>query len=374
MKFSASLSSAKYILVPITIALLVNCSRTTTTPGAPGLLPQASNRWQMGATSESRANPATTSYLYVADELANRISVYEPAGKLHCFINGKTSELRAPDAITFDGSGNLYVANLNGNDVTEYAPCQVAPLQRLKQGKGACPSAVAIGSGDLYVANACANTVTIYQGSTLVQTLSSPQIENPQALAFDSTGVLYVANGAIASDPNGSVAVCTGAPPSRTCGTPITLHVANPKALAVDTTDDLFVANDESHPNGNVTKYQPYASGNGYLMGYGANLVDDPNALVLDSSGDLWVSSYGNDTIYCFNGPPGMPCRVITNGIGNPMSLAIGPSGYLNVANDYVRGSLKGWVTQYCPASHCTSPSKTIVNKINGPVAIGFNP
>ena len=60
-----------------------------------------------------------------------------------------------PDALTFDGSGNLYVANFSGNttgNVTVYAAGSGTPLRTVSQGVSAPDSVAFDSAGKLYVA------------------------------------------------------------------------------------------------------------------------------------------------------------------------------------------------------------------------------
>ena len=60
--------------------------------------------------------------------------------------------LNDPDALAFDASGNLYVANTGGNTVSEFAPGSTTPTATLTGLND--PYALAFdASGNLYVAN-----------------------------------------------------------------------------------------------------------------------------------------------------------------------------------------------------------------------------
>jgi NHL repeat len=363
----------------IAATLISGCSHNSAAPGVSGALPpldgsQSNRSSHLIDPSKGLVKPATSKNLYVADENGNDLTVYTSTGN---FLYKITDAVSGPDAIAFDAAGDLYVANLGHggyfNSVTVYLPGQLYPQYGFSLFQ--CPNALAIGpGGDFYVADSCSNSVSIWSLTVSSQDqVLSHNIQNPQALAFDSNGVLYVANGGTSSNPHGSVAVCTGSAPHRVCNKTIASHVDNPHALAVDRSNYVFVANDVA--SGNITKYKSYTLGNGYVNTWGQGDLDDPNALTFDSLGHLCASSPGNGQVDCFI-TFDRKFKTITNGIGSPTSMAVGPSGYLNVANFTTSKFKAGSVTQYCASakSGCLNPAKTITSHIDGPASIGFGP
>jgi hypothetical protein len=356
----------------IAVTLISGCSGNSTAPSASGAFPPLSSQSQLARSQAverpaMRANPSITQNLYVADRAGNAVTVYSSTGT---YLHAITKDVSAPNAIAFDSAQNLYVANGN-NTVTVYAPGKTAPFRTISNGISV-PMAVAIGpAGYIYVANENGNSVTIYDARGLVQTLF---VQAPTALAFDSQGILYVADAHTNGCDGGCyspgfVTVCSGLPPGRTCPTVITARLDNPTALAVDKFDNLFVADMTSS---SVPKFLPYPQSNKYSGAtYGKGKLSSPNALVFDSFGHLCASSPRNTKVYCWNNPSSI-FRTLTaqNGLDNPDSLAIGPAGWLNVANNDVKSS----VTQYCPQANGCPPRVTITQSVSGPVSIAFGP
>jgi hypothetical protein len=364
------LSSA--LAAAIAVTLISGCSGNSTTSGASGALLPLSNQSQPARLPAiepfaMRATPAAAQNLYVADQANNAVTVYSSTGT---YLHAITKGVSRPNAIAFDSGQNLYVANGN-NTVTVYASGKTAPFETISKGISV-PVALAIGpAGYIYVANENGNSVTIYKGGQLVQTLF---VQAPTALAFDSQGILYIADAHTNGCDGGCyspgfVTVCTGLPPGRTCPTVITARLDDPTALAVDKFDNLFVADLTSS---SVPKFLPYSQSNKYSGAtYGKGQLSSPNALVFDSFGHLCASSPRNTKVYCWNSPSSI-FRTLTaqNGIDNPDSLAIGPAGWLNVANYVVSSS----VTQYCPQAKGCPPRVTITQSVSGPVSIAFGP
>lgn len=141
------------------------------------------------------------------------------------------------DAFAFDSAGNLYVANgvggaYNCGTVTVYAPGSDSILYTINATKEICgPLRVAIDSANnLYVASGedtFPGAVDVFAAgtSTLLRTISQG-INGPEALAFDRSGDLYVAN------YNGNT-VTVYAPGSSSVLQTISEGISYPAALAV---------------------------------------------------------------------------------------------------------------------------------------------
>lgn len=168
----------------------------------------------------------------------------------------------APRPMAFDGTGNLYVGNTAS--IAVFAPTSRPGYMKYERSitKGVeRPVALAIGSSDeLFVAN-CARCpysqpgkrkdwISVYSsgGSTPLMRFDdgADGKKQPHALAIDSTGRLYVANGGFgkAGVQTGEVAVYA-AGGTEPIGT-ITQGIDVPVALALDPSDNLYVANSYS--------------------------------------------------------------------------------------------------------------------------------
>jgi sugar lactone lactonase YvrE len=317
-------------------------------------------------------SPDTSYNLFVADETGNAVTVYDHTLTL---LSGQTiTGLHGPNSLAFDSSGDVYVSNGSANNVTRYFG---TTLNLTISSSAKCPIkdpvAVAVGAaGNIFLANAGNNTVNIYNSDgTCSQVLTSQQgIGKPQALAFDISDNLWVANGGTGSHPLGTVTEYTGFPPNKVLATTVASDMDNPKALVFDSADNLYVASDVNA--GTVWEYT--AGAYPPLKQWGAGDFSYPNALVFDQLGNLYVSSGGNNKVFGFT-PAGAIYKILgltsKSDIKHPVSLAIGPAtDWLSVANDFTPGS----VTRYCPAKTCTTPGYKTSNDVQGPVSIGFGP
>ena len=131
--------------------------------------------------------------------------------------------------------------------------------------------------------------------------------------------------------------------------------------VRVDVRQLLAVANSGAN---SVTLY---TSGQSFPLTTIQNGVTNPQALVFDAAGDLFVANLpGSVTEYI---PPYNQAPIaIANGINHPQSLAVDVHGNLFVAN----GSGSNTVTVYSPP-YSGAPSATISSNVNDPVSLAFD-
>jgi sugar lactone lactonase YvrE len=271
------------------------------------------------------------------------------------------------DALAFDASGDLYVGSLSGS-VTSYA----AGTKKLKLTITAgitAPDALAFdGLDNLYVASnqfSSTDTVTVYTGKKLILTIQG--VDGPSALAFDSSGDLYVANCGDCGQggPTTKYSVQVYAPDSSAVLRTISKGLSTPFSLAFDKSGDLFVGN-----SGSVTEYDQEKK----LKRTITSGVNSARAVAVDASNNLYVANNGLNTVTVYS-PKGKLLRTISSGLAGPQALAIDGSGNLYVAN--CNGCQTGnygpdSITVYAPGS--TTPSETITNGVNFPMALAFGP
>ena len=115
--------------------------------------------------------------------------------------------------------------------------------------------------------------------------------------------------------------------------------VTNPQALLFDAAGDLFVANQP----GSVTAYTPpYVQAPVSI----ATGINHPQALALDARGDLFVANgSGSNTVTMYSPPyTGAPTTTIASNVSDPVSLALDANADLFVVN-----ASANTVTEYAP-------------------------
>jgi sugar lactone lactonase YvrE len=193
-------------------------------------------------------------------------------------------------------------------------------------------------------------------------------IENPTELSLDGSGNLYVGNSTASNAGN----VTVYAPKSVRLQRTLNGVVGVPKGLAASAAGRLFV----------VAQYRSGCcgfEGTGAIYGAGAtkprrqlrDLSGFAHSPVLDKFGNLYVANFdvfpGWVSVY----QPGrrVPSRVIHNGIGLPIQLALDSNGDLVVANGLFSGGCN--VVVY-PTGKST-PSLTITAGIQSVYAVAVD-
>ena len=262
------------------------------------------------ATSTTLNNPRgvvvdSSGNQYIADTNNNRVrKVTASTGIITTFAGNGTrgysgdsgqaasAELYYPMDVVLDGNGNLYISDYGNNVVRK----------------------VVISSG---VITTVAGNYTLgagYSGDSGAAT--SAQLSSPVGIAVTSAGDLYIADlgNAVVRKVTASSGVITtvagnytlGAGFAGDGGAATSAQLNNPIGVALDSSSNLYIA-DESNQRirkvttgtGIITTFA--GSGTQGFSGDGGNAgkadFNDPTGIVLDSSGNLYVSDTGNQRI-----------------------------------------------------------------------------
>ncbi|MBV9233175.1 MAG: hypothetical protein JO030_03970, partial [Candidatus Eremiobacteraeota bacterium] len=313
-----------------------------------------------GAACTGTARVAVRQIVAVANSNLNSVTLY---------VNGQNAPIATiasgianPQALIFDPSGNLFVANQLGS-VTEYAPPYTQPPNVIATGV-THPQALALdGHGNLFVANGNgSNTVTVYAppyGGAPTQIISY-QVDDPVGLALDSGADLFVLNSA-------SNSVAEYAPPYSGSPTSISKGLSAPSSLALDSRGDLFVANLTSTPN-SVVEYVPPYSNQSAPVATITNGISEQGSIALGQSSALFVPNQGANSVTQYTAPYTNAPVTITGGQSEPIALAIDVLGNLYVAN---HGN--NTVTLYAPPYNGASWT-TFSTGVGAPVALALSP
>ena len=322
------------------LVLLTGCSSSLVQPIEPRALTQGS------------AVPTHFRHLYVAN--ASTVAVYGPGSGT---VLRKISGVK-PAALAFDSIGNLYVASDTRSDsgVLVYHPGATVSSRKITQSVR-YPRALAIDRSDqLYVANGYFNVCVYASGSsTLLRKLKS---FFPISIAFDPTDNVDVGSSSGPYGGNNSQVAVFARHSSKTLRI-ISNGISDPQSIAVDTSGTLYVADTSLsviavYPQGATKPLRNITSG-----------VRGPTALSLDSSGNLYVANNAASTVTVYAPGKSTPLRTIAAGISGPTTLILDASNTLYVAN-------RRTVTVYAPGSR--SPKLEIRNGIDMPVALALGP
>jgi sugar lactone lactonase YvrE len=344
-----------------------------------------------GPSANSLADPTGSALdsngnLYVGDTGNNRVLFY-PAGSTTptrvygqggSFITNSQNEggitansLNNPYGVALDSGGNLYICDLLNNRVLFYPAGSTTATRVYGQG-GSFTSGTANNGG-----------------------ISANSLDQPYAVALDSSGNLYVAeigNNRVLFYPAGS----TTATQVYGQGGSFTTNTANnggisansldePLGLALDSSGDLYVADELNnrvlfYPAGSTTATRVYGQGGSFTTGIAnnggvsGNSLYQPFGVALDSSGDLYVGDTFNNRVLFYPFGSTTATRVYgqlgsftsnsqnsggvsANGLVSPEGVPLDSSGNLYVAdygnNRVVKYGSFGNVN-FCPASQTT--------------------
>ena len=298
--------------------------------------------------SEARA---ARQHLYVAN--VSTITVYGlDSPSVVRTISGVT-----PTSIAFDSLGKLYVANAVGaqqGTVAVYDKEASSPRYQITTGIRFPNSLVLNAARDLFVSNYYGTDYAYAPGKTTA--LYSMSNLFSVALALDTKGRLYVAqNQGPYGGGGGRVQIheqSTGKLLYTIKGT-----IQEPEAIALDASNNLYVAND-----GNVTVY---GAGGTNLIRTLKGSLKAPHALAFDKSGKLYVADDAASTVTVYAPGRTKVVKTITKGLLRPAALAFDSAGNLYVAN-------QSSVTEYAPST--LALERTFTQGVKRPMTLAVGP
>ncbi|MGP8207758.1 MAG: NHL repeat-containing protein [Acidimicrobiales bacterium] len=310
--------------------------------------------------------------LWVTNEEADDLVEYTPdqlesgSPSPRVTVSGSSGGFDWPLGDAFDSSGDLWVANYSTNSLVEFAPRQLTT---------GSPAPTAVISSD-----------------TSGTSGTSDSLDGPDGLAFDASGDLWVAN---YDEVTGANSLVEFAPSQLTTGSPAPTAVISsdtsgsldePEGLAFDSSGDLWVAN---YSGNSLVEFAPRQLATGspaptaVISSDTSGSLDEPEGLAFDSSGDLWVANYNSSTLVEYTPDElatGAPTPAITispdrsGSLDAPDDLAFDPSGDLWVAN-YNSNT----VVEYSPGGFTSGPevpdatiSSGSSNSLDGPDGLAF--
>ena len=276
------------------------------------------------ATSAQLATPTgvavdTASNLYIADAYNNRIrkvssgviaTVAGTATQGYSGDNGPASsaQLNNPTGVAVDAAGSLYIADSNNN--------------RVRRVTGGLIATVA-GGGNVLGDNGPA---------------TSAQLSDPYGVAVDASGNLYIgdnANGRVRKVANGVITTVAGGILLGNNSPAVGSQMIHPLGVAVDSAGNLYIADSDNNLVRKVAKgVMTTVAGNGTSGFSGDNgpatnaQLDLPQAVAVDSAGNLYIADGGNARVRKVSG------GVITTVAGGGLSCCtLGDNGPATSAN-----------------------------------------
>jgi len=221
--------------------------------------------------------------LYVSNSGSpNAVLEFAPGVGLTGFISG----FNDPTGLAFDSSGNLYVANAGTNQILKVTSGGVvSTFASLSQGTLGGGLAVSSG-GNVYASNTGLPNAILEFGPGGGFLGSTSGFNDPNGLAFDTNGNLFVANegtNQILEVSTGGVVTQFASLSEGTLG----------GGLAFNSSGDLFVSNTGLPlANDAILEFGPGGGLLTTILGF-----DDPNGMAFNSSGNLFVANVGTNQI-----------------------------------------------------------------------------
>jgi sugar lactone lactonase YvrE len=286
--------------------------------------------------------------VYVADTANNMIRKVTSAGVVTTFAGstnsgstnaaGTNALFNAPQAVSVDTSGNVYVADTGNNMIRKITSAGVVSMLAggtnfgSADGSGASaqfwgPVSAALNSGSIYVADYFNGTVRVVSPAGVVTTLAgSPSNASgdtqgtgarfgfPHGLAADAATNVYVAdteNHTIRKiNATGVVSTLAGKPgiAGSADGATANARFSGPQGVATDAAANVYVADTANNTireisGGTVTTLAGQGGVTGFIDGAGTNaLFNNPQGIAVDRSNNVYIADTMNFTIRKLSG------------------------------------------------------------------------
>jgi uncharacterized protein (TIGR03437 family) len=303
--------------------------------------------------------------LYIADQFNHRIRMVDTSGNITTVAGNGTpgytgdggaatsAELNDPQGVVVDSSGNIYIADTANNAVRKVSGGKITSIVGNPGGSAGYtgdggqgtvaqvfhPAALALDSaGNLFIADTSNEAIRkLNLSSGIISTVAGQggpgfggdggqatraQISNPQGLAFDSAGNLYIAdttnNRIRMVAPDGIITTAAGSSSSGFAGdggAATKARLNSPKGVAVDSAGNLFILDTFNNRVRVVatygTIYTVAGSGATGAGGDGGPALNAgfffPSGVVTSAAGSIFVVDNQNALIRLLTPVPGVP-------------------------------------------------------------------
>ena len=307
-----------------TIAISATGSGTLATPYAVAM-DAAGNAWitnetgsslsELSATGSLIASPTATDLagaqgiavdrtgnVWVANTAGDSVLKFNlNSGSVTATSSYTVGGITAPSAIALDSASNAFVANFNGNSVTGLTSAGTALAGSPFTGSSnniTVPAGIAVSpNGTVYVTSGNGSIINLNNAGAFLATLNDGTLQGPAGVAVDTSGRVLATGFTTGTSIGGALSQFnpTG---SAIAGSPVTSGITNPSGVATDGTS-IWVANNATE--GGLAQFG-YCSTSPLSPIAGFGSLSGPTGVAVDSSGSVWTTNSGSNTVSKFIG------------------------------------------------------------------------
>lgn len=339
--------------------------------------------------------------IYIADQLNHRIRMVDTSGNITTVAGNGTAGytgdgaaatsamLNDPQGVVVDSAGNIYIADTANNAVRKVTGGKITSIVGSVDGSAGYtgdggpgttaqvfhPSALALDSaGNLFIADTSNEVIRKLTPAGIISTFAGQggagfggdggaatraQFSNPEGLAFDSAGNLYIAdttnNRVRMIAPNGIISTVAGSSNSGFAGD---LGPANkarlnsPKGVSVDPAGNLYIADSFNNRirvvNTTGIIYTVAGSGSTNFSGDGGPAVSAgfrfPSGVATSRSGNILIVDNQNNAIRLLTAVPGVPTISAAQTAGAfGASQAMAPGSWIEIYGSNLSATTRSW-------------------------------
>lgn len=258
--------------------------------------------------------------VWVVDTYAGQLVELSPSGDVERVIGSKgpgPGQLDDPEAVAID-DGHVFVADTGNDRVEEFSTTGrlLATIGSSGTGDGELdqPEGVAVSGSTLYVADTGNNRIEEFSttnGAYIGEITEG--MNDPQGLALDGSGDLWVAQNGIYTNsadsvteysPAGAELFSIGGNTSQFGG------MSNPADVAVNSAGDVYVTEPDYDLVQELTQYGQYLGEFGTPVDGATGTLDFPVGVAIETNGQVLVADSGNNRIASFGLVPSPPTHV----------------------------------------------------------------